>query len=608
MNSWELMSLLLNQCWQVAVMAMVVLVVVKLLARSRPHLAHALWALVLIKALTPPVWSTSWSPFSWAMSLSASLATSPELSDFSVIPAKDLSTQPPIATALPTNSLVDSNEVAKILYSPGMDMMPSEFWSVICLIWAISVAFVLAISVMKYRGVVRHLKQASTISLPELERCFDELRKNLGLRRRVELKVIDGTLGPVVLGFFRPTIVLPAILVEGKSVAAIEPLLAHELIHIRRGDLWWAVLQVISRSLFWFHPAVRWAESQLTQAAERCCDQETIRFLDCAPAAYARCLLNVLEQKHRLQVAPALPGVRPLEITKDRLERVMKTGKFSCRRAPMWAWLVLVIGCVLVLPGAASIGVSQDEPTEDRQPMFVVRYYLIETTRQAMATDGLWKNFEWEDTGVQAERFQESLVESNGGKDDTRPESFPVLMARLNKLDSELLKESLQQRGENHLDPSAVVKMAPIVVTELQQTATVQMGGEILVSAANQDVEFLTFGTQLKATPGKFKDQTVTLELEFELSQPTAPKPGVGSAAVGVEGIRLTTLQDLPLESFIAFEVPQPERDNEPMVVLVQCWKVVDAPTAVKPVTSRSSSFPLPPTLIVPPTATPKFN
>jgi beta-lactamase regulating signal transducer with metallopeptidase domain len=609
MNSWELFRLLLNQCWQVAVVGLVVLIAVRLFARSRPHLSHVLWSVVLLKAVTPPVLSTSWSPFGWLMNLSTSLtATAPVIPSASEIAPQVSSSERTTAMTNATDSIIGSNEVAQISYSPGMDGVASEFWFVLCLLWALSVGAALAISLMLYSGVVRSLKRGVTISLPELELRLDELRQNVGLRRPVKLKVINGTLGPVVLGFFQPTIVLPALLVQGKSVDTIVPLLAHELIHIRRGDLWWAVLQVIARGLFWFHPAVRWAESQLTQAAELCCDEETIRFLDCAPATYARCLLNVLEQKHRLQVAPALPGVRPLDITKDRLERVMKTGKTSSRRSPVWGWLVLLVGCGLTLPSAASVGISQDEPTENRKPMFVVRYYLIETTRQAMATDGFWKTFEWEDTGVQAERFQESIVESNRDNDNTDPESFPVPTARLDKLDSEHLKESLQKRGESDLSPTAVVKMAPIVVTELQRTATVLEECEIPVLKANRDVGVLTFGTQLMVTPDKFEDQVVTLELEFEFSELTEAKPGQGSAATGVEGIRLTTLQDLPLESFIAFEVPQPERDNEPMVVLVQCGKVVDAPTDVKPVTNRSSSLPLRPTPVVPRTAIPKFN
>ncbi|MBL8891754.1 MAG: hypothetical protein JNL67_17370 [Planctomycetaceae bacterium] len=608
MNSWALVQLLLIQCCQLAVLVLIVAVLARVF-RGRPQLTHALCALVLLKAITPPIYSLAWSPFSWLMNLAAMLPTLTQR--MAILPVDQAGlVEPALATSAigASDSVNMAEEITRVSYSWGVDAAGSEFWLAMCLVWLVSAGATVTLTVVRYWQVVRQLKRFAAVTVPEIESSFEQLRHKLGLHRQVGLHVHEANLGPFVIGFWRPTIVLPAMLVRGKSLAEIEPLLTHELIHIRRGDLWWALLQVIARSLFWFHPAVRWAESQLTQAAELCCDEETIRFLGCAPATYARCLLNVLEQKHRLQVASALPGVRPLEITKDRLERVMKTGKTSSRRSPMGGWLVLLVGCVLTLPGAASVGVSQDEPTEDHKPMFVVSYHLIETTRQAMATDGLWKNFEWEDTGVQAERFQESLMESNGGKDDTHPESFPVPMARLDKLESELLRESLQKRGESDLSPTTVVKLRPTVVTFLQQTATVQMGGEIPFLKANRDVGGLNFGTQLKATPDKFEDQVVTLELEFEVSEPTTPKPGQGSVATGVEGIRLTTLQELPLDSFIAFEVPQPERNNEPMVVLVQCWKVVDAPTGAKPLASRSGSPPLPPTPVVPPTTIPKFN
>ena len=60
----NLLSLLMTQSWQIAALAMIVAVVVKLAARNRPHLAHALWILVLIKCVTPPVWGHSLGVFS----------------------------------------------------------------------------------------------------------------------------------------------------------------------------------------------------------------------------------------------------------------------------------------------------------------------------------------------------------------------------------------------------------------------------------------------------------------------------------------------------------------------------------------------------------------
>ena len=61
----ELLSLLITQTWQVTVLIAVVWITTRYLVRQRPHLAHALWLLVLIKCLTPPVFSSPTGAFSW---------------------------------------------------------------------------------------------------------------------------------------------------------------------------------------------------------------------------------------------------------------------------------------------------------------------------------------------------------------------------------------------------------------------------------------------------------------------------------------------------------------------------------------------------------------
>jgi beta-lactamase regulating signal transducer with metallopeptidase domain len=136
----------------------------------------------------------------------------------------------------------------------------------------------------------------------------------------------------------RPRILLPSFLIDRMEDEALRILIAHEMTHIRRGDLFWAFLQTVAGSLWWFHPAVWIANRQLNLECERSCDEETIARLECPPCAYAKCLLQVLEWKHQLYVVPALPGVRPMQITKDRLKRIMKMrhGSFSQNSRGLW--------------------------------------------------------------------------------------------------------------------------------------------------------------------------------------------------------------------------------------------------------------------------------
>ncbi len=57
MDSKALLDLLAGGALQASVLAVVVWWIVRMFARDRPHFAHALWALVLLKCVTPPLWS-----------------------------------------------------------------------------------------------------------------------------------------------------------------------------------------------------------------------------------------------------------------------------------------------------------------------------------------------------------------------------------------------------------------------------------------------------------------------------------------------------------------------------------------------------------------------
>jgi beta-lactamase regulating signal transducer with metallopeptidase domain len=189
----------------------------------------------------------------------------------------------------------------------------------------------------------------------DIESQVLNLAKKLKLRRKVRVNIVDAEFGPAVIGLVRPTIVLPNSIVAGKTAEELEPILGHELIHLRRGDIYWAVLQVIACSLMWFNPLVWLASRNVTRESEKCCDEETIANFQCDRANYARVLVDILEQKSRLRIAPVAPGVRPADITSSRLERIMQSENGTCRRTPRWIWALTLLIAIVVLPGAAMV-------------------------------------------------------------------------------------------------------------------------------------------------------------------------------------------------------------------------------------------------------------
>lgn len=55
----------LSQLVQVSCVALLAILVTRWTRGSRPHLVHAVWLIVFLKCITPPVLSSPTSPFSW---------------------------------------------------------------------------------------------------------------------------------------------------------------------------------------------------------------------------------------------------------------------------------------------------------------------------------------------------------------------------------------------------------------------------------------------------------------------------------------------------------------------------------------------------------------
>ncbi len=363
-------SMLVTQTWQVTAVAVAVGILTRCWAKDRPHLAHALWILVLVKCVTPPIVSSPTSLFS----LLTPHRPPQHVEAFESNPPREEigagahALEPLVVHARPRHSANLSDESfttrSKTLprdLNDALDQQTAAIdWRVAALtVWLAGAGLAFTLSFLRLLCFIRDARRHRLRPIPELSAWVNQLAAQLKLRRPVRLMVLDCSIGPSVIGLLRPTILLPLSLTQGRSRDQLRPLLAHELVHIRRGDLWWALLQSVAKDLFWFHPMVGWAARRVTRESERSCDEETIACLGCRPSTYARSLLDVLEHKHRLRVAPALPGIRPVDITSARLERVMRMGQGSHRRTPVWVWLVMLLLGALILPGATMVAAQQ---------------------------------------------------------------------------------------------------------------------------------------------------------------------------------------------------------------------------------------------------------
>ena len=371
MDGWlaNLAGVAWAQTWQLTVLIAIVWLTTRFAARNRPHLASILWLVVLLKCVTPPLWSSPSGVFCWLQRGAAAVgnvASSEAASAARIADAEMQSERGEGTDAVtvqvnrhaapsrqPVSPLRRANErpaAAAVRGNPTRIALAAGL-----LLWLGGSGLYVIVAVARLGLCWRRLRRAGRVHDSELERLLQDLRAKLGVRLPVRLWVTASHVGPAVIGLLRPTVIVPAALVQGKSPGEVAPLLAHELMHIHRGDLWWGLLQTLAEGLWWFHPLVRLASRLFTRDAERCCDEAVIAHLACTPAAYARSLLDVLALKQQLQPVPSFPGVRPVDVTRGRLERIMQLRQGCRKRTPWWCWLVLAVAAAAALPGAALV-------------------------------------------------------------------------------------------------------------------------------------------------------------------------------------------------------------------------------------------------------------
>ena len=93
-------------------------------------------------------------------------------------------------------------------------------------------------------------------------------------------------------------ILLPLWIATDMDPEQVLVILAHEMAHIRRFDLFVNLLQRMLETILFFHPAVWYVSRQLSFERENCCDDAVVN-AGCESVQYASTLLRMAELVRR---------------------------------------------------------------------------------------------------------------------------------------------------------------------------------------------------------------------------------------------------------------------------------------------------------------------
>ncbi|WP_316794937.1 M56 family metallopeptidase [Pedobacter agri] len=149
---------------------------------------------------------------------------------------------------------------------------------------------------------IYHLRNNQTYAAGKTwDEHLDLLSDKLGLHQQVKMVQSGIAKVPMVVGHFKPLILIPLGLLNGLSTVEVEAILAHELAHIKRRDYLVNLLQSFIEIVFFFNPAVLWVSQLIKTEREHCCDDLAISCVN-DRKNYVKALIFCQEFK---QCAPA---------------------------------------------------------------------------------------------------------------------------------------------------------------------------------------------------------------------------------------------------------------------------------------------------------------
>jgi len=305
-------------------------------------LLHFLWqgaALGLLYFLLRPLCATARTRYRLGLCLMAVLALCPVLTLVWLWPAPGV--------AAPTAGGFDTVAAVAAWELPRWQLRTFLPWLVA--LWLCGVLVMAARSLWQWRNLQMLVRGAGSAGAV-WESRLTRLRERFGIVRPVRLLSSARVLTPMLVGWIKPAILLPASLLSGFPPQQVELIIAHELGHIRRWDYLANLAQVVIETVLFYHPVVHWISRDVRNAREECCDDLVLQVASGHALAYARALAGLEELRHDSGfAAPALAAGGGELLT--RIRRIVGVAAMA-QPAPRNALLPLLLAAAALVFGA----------------------------------------------------------------------------------------------------------------------------------------------------------------------------------------------------------------------------------------------------------------
>lgn len=239
-------------------------------------------------------------------------------------------------------------------------------------------------SYFRVKGIYR--QSSSLFDVRSYLECYEEIKKEIGLRRTVRFAFSGCCSSPLTIGIFSPVILVPR---SAKNYSAEEwdILIRHELNHIKSHDLLVKFIAQAARDIHWFNPAAHLLYAELCNMCEIYCDARAVKsYGKDMRDRYCRCMIDWAEdtEPKRVPIPLGFTGNMSAKIIKRRVLEMKHTKQRKKFITLLTGVIIGLVGTtsVLAYEPANQVDVLQDL-NQDRN------YFVTEENGEASTTNDL---------------------------------------------------------------------------------------------------------------------------------------------------------------------------------------------------------------------------
>ena len=305
--------------------------------------------LTILKPITRKVFSSSWHYYMWLL----------------VLVTMILPLRITIPVQMQTVSTIDTVDVLyeeEIIYNPiqqveqeiqlnteqenntdsgieKLSLYTQKNLYIISIIWLLGMVVLFALKLFGYAFFLIKLRRCSDkISCPELLKYTN---------KRIITRTSDKISSPLMIGLLKPTLLLPKTTMTEEQ---FDNILAHEMVHFKRKDIWYKWFISIVKCIHWYNPTVYYISKQADIECEISCDLAVVKGMsEEQETNYINTILTLLAAGNQRKAALTTGMTSDKKTLKRRFTMIKNKVKFNKKTLIISLILALVVLCGTVL-------------------------------------------------------------------------------------------------------------------------------------------------------------------------------------------------------------------------------------------------------------------